>query len=163
MKKFISILFYLVIAVLGTSLLVGWFCNSNLNLPYQTFLVQSGSMEPSIMTGDIILIKKTQQVAKNDVITFVDNQDRVVTHRIIDLLDQNGQTVYKTKGDANQSADVDSVETDQIKGKVTFTIPKLGYLVRFSKSKLGILLLVLAPAIIIIYEELQTLFQEVNS
>ena len=163
MKKIITVFIYLISVILGLSLVVGALSSMNLNLPYQTYLVQSGSMEPSIMTGDVVVIKKTHQIKQNDVITFVDDQQRLVTHRVIEDKTQGKLPLFKTKGDANRTADLSLVKPNQIKGKVWLTIPKLGYVVRFSKTKLGIVLLIMVPATIIVYEESQQLFQEITS
>lgn len=117
---------------------------------YRSFLVQSGSMEPSIMTGDIIIIEKLDRYQKNDVITFENQQQRRVTHRVVDI--QNNQYLT-TKGDANRSRDNEKITIDQVLGKVVLVIPKLGYLVAFSKSLPGLFLLIIIPGILIIISE----------
>ncbi len=127
---------------------------------YQSFVVQSGSMEPTIMTGDVIISKLktgTEAYQLNDVVTFNTNSDgntRIVTHRIIKISDENNNTNYYTKGDANRSEDEDFVSRDQIIGKVVFNIPRLGYFVSFAKTLPGLILLVLIPATIYILNEL---------
>lgn len=124
--------------------------NSSVLGQYRSFLVQSGSMEPSIMTGDIIIVKSSFQYLKNDVVTFEDYQQRRVTHRIVDIQNNNNIT---TKGDANRSSDSENITVKQIIGKVILVIPKLGYLVSFSKSLPGFLFLIVIPGIIIIASE----------
>ena len=119
-------------------------------------------MEPSIMTGDVIIIKEINHYLINDVITYYDHNGRVVTHRIIEESDQGGEITFVTKGDANQSNDPHPVEPTNVHGKVVFTLPKVGYLVRFSQTKAGIILLILAPIIIIAYEEVIKIIKEFN-
>jgi len=55
----------------------------------------------------------------------------------------------------------DLVSLAKVQGKVIFTIPKLGYLVNFSKSKWGIILMIVVPAGLIILDELLKIGQEV--
>lgn len=121
---------------------------------YRSFLVQSGSMEPSIMTGDIIIIHSQSIYGINDVVTFHDAENRIVSHRIIESSTKNNNEHFTTKGDANRSQDFDEITQIQIIGKVIFVVPKLGYLVAFSKSPLGLLTLAIIPAIMFAADEL---------
>ena len=140
-----------VIAVMGLYILTS---NFNVFAGYKSFLVQSGSMEPAIMTGDIIIIRSYENYLKNDTITFHGSEGRVVTHRIVDIVKKDGKNYFSTKGDANRSQDEDSITQDQIMGKVVLVIPKLGYLVAFSKSLPGLIILALFPAVLFILDEL---------
>lgn len=125
-------------------------------LGFRSFLVQSGSMEPSIMTGDIVLIQRQQTYLKNDVVTFRDKDERIVTHRITDIVQEEGELPITTKGDANRSEDADRIGEDQIIGKVVLVIPKLGFLVTFGKSLPGLIILALIPVALFIADELIT-------
>lgn len=137
------------------SLLALYILSSNFNIfgHYRPFLVQSGSMEPAIMTGDVIVIKSQDSYVINEVVTFHNNSGRVVTHRIV-AVEKGAINHYATKGDANRSGDEDSISDEQIIGKVILVIPKLGYLVAFTKSKWGLIMLLLIPATIFIIDEL---------
>ncbi len=121
---------------------------------YKSFLVQSGSMEPAIMTGDIIVIRNQESYLINDVVTFRDDDNRVVTHRLIENKEEDGKAVFATKGDANRSQDFGTIGQNQIMGKVVLVVPKLGYLVAFSKSLPGLIILVMIPAVIFLVDEL---------
>ncbi|MBU0978242.1 signal peptidase I [Patescibacteria group bacterium] len=125
----------------------------DLNLPFRTYVVQSGSMEPAIMTGDLILIRPSLSYTQHQVVTFKDDQDRVVTHRIIESENTEDGFVFVTKGDANPSFDVEKINLNQIVGRVALVIPKLGYLVSFGKTRWGSLFFVIIPAVVIIYDE----------
>lgn len=120
----------------------------------RSFLVQSGSMEPAIMTGDIIIIHHQDSYLKNDVITFHSPDGRVVTHRIAEITQDNDKPHFLTKGDANRSQDEDYITQSQIIGKVSLVIPKLGYLVVFGKSLPGLIILAIIPAALFILDEL---------
>jgi signal peptidase I len=125
--------------------------NSNIFGGYRSFLVQSGSMEPTILIGDIVVAQEQPSYSQNETITFKDESGRVVTHRIIKVVNKKQ---FKTKGDANRSEDEALVNKENIIGKVVFTVPKLGYLVGFSKTPLGLIILVLVPALGLIIDEL---------
>jgi len=154
LKVFFEIATWLVLAVIALMGLYIITSNSSVFSGYRSFLVQSGSMEPAIMTGDIILIHSQDNYFKNDTITFHGSEGRTVTHRIAEITQNNGKQFFTTKGDANRSEDEDSITQDKIIGKVTLVIPKLGYLVAFSKSLPGLIILALIPAVLFILDEL---------
>lgn len=143
---FIGILVILVFFTLGsnTSILGG----------YKSFLVQSGSMEPTIMTGDIIIIHQNDQYIKNDVVTFQNLENRIVTHRIAEIAEKRGRTSFITKGDANRSKDEDTISPSNVLGKVVFIVPRFGFLVAFAKSLPGLIVLIGIPALALIMNEL---------
>ncbi len=137
------------------TILALYFISSNFNIlgGYHPFLVQSGSMEPAIMTGDIIVVKNKGSYLINDAITFKNNSGRIVTHRIV-AVELEPERKYSTKGDANRSGDEDVIADRQVIGKVALVIPKLGYLVAFAKSRSGLFYLLIMPAVIFILDEL---------
>ena len=108
-------------------------------------VVVSGSMEPAFYRGDIVVVEKADFLGINefdpkdvqigDVVVY-DAQwfDQPVIHRVIDIKDVNGTTMYKIKGDNNNSPDPYYVTPSQIKEKVVtwgdnlVIIPKVGYL-----------------------------------
>ena len=96
---------------------------------YQIYAVTSGSMEPEIHTGDVIYVKQVpfQSLNPGDVITFSMNQGRtIVTHRVEKVDRKNG--LLKTKGDANKEADSTWIDKETVRGKVSYTVPGLGYI-----------------------------------
>lgn len=157
-----ELILYVVMFVLLISFGLSLFSSLGNKLRYQTYLIQSGSMEPTIGTGAVVLVKKNVPYQLNDVVTYYDHDDRIVTHRLVKEANDNGQRAYITKGDANQSADPHPVPVSDFIGKVVFDFPKIGYLVRFSQTRWGIIALVITPAVIIIYEELLKIGQEVK-
>src|SRR5690606_31650101 len=75
---------------------------------YQLKTVLSGSMEPAIKTGSIIAVKPGGDMTRfkeGDIITFMDEERRLVTHRIIEVVQSGDQTMYRTKGDNNNAPD----------------------------------------------------------
>ena len=105
-------------------------------------VVISGSMEPELSVGDLIIVKERDAYEIGDVIVFQDGR-MSVTHRIA-AMDEETVT---TKGDANNTAD-DPIPYDCIKGEVVVAIPVVGYLVNIIKTPLGTLC-ILALAIIL--------------
>ncbi len=133
-----------------------YFLHGKLNFAYdyQSFVVQSGSMEPAIMTGDVIIIQEQEEYLVNDVITFIDNDDRIVTHRIIKITDEGDLPSYHTKGDANRAEDRDLVFYKNVLGKVVFVLPRFGFLVTFSKTTNGLIAMILIPSLILVSDQL---------
>lgn len=154
MKHAIEFLSWIVIAFAVFMFVLSAGSSLNLFGGYRSYLIQSGSMEPSIMTGDIVLIQPSSSYGKNDVITFRSSQDRTVTHRIMDVKEGGEGPVFVTKGDANRAEDEDTVTPAQVIGRVILVIPKLGFMVAFAKSPGGMALLIGLPAFLLVSSEL---------
>ena len=105
----------------------------------ELFVVLSGSMEPDYPTGSLIYVKEadTAGLKVNDVITFRLDGDTIATHRIIEVTEVNGETAFRTKGDANEMEDGAAVRASQVIGTPVFTIPYLGYLAEYIQSTSG--------------------------
>lgn len=101
---------------------------------YSFATVSSGSMEPTLKTGDFIVVKSQSDYSVGDIITFYDaEKNAFVTHRII----LEGENSFATKGDANSSADNFSVPIEAVKGKVVAVNGFVGDTVRFVQSPFG--------------------------
>lgn len=122
---------------------------------YQFKIVLSGSMEPDIKTGSMIMVKSvsdTKTFKKNDVITFLEEKDRLVTHRIVDVVDKDSGALYRTKGDNNDGVDINPVLSENVVAEYTgFTVPYLGYIAAFLQSHNGALLIILSGALLLFY------------
>lgn len=103
-------------------------------LGYNYKTVLTGSMEPVIPVGSIVITKEQSSYEMEDIISFQE-EGSVITHRIISI----DRERYITKGDANNVADTEEVQQKQILGKVILTIPLLGYLVMWLMSPVGII------------------------
>lgn len=101
---------------------------------YKVFVVISGSMEPNIHVGDIVITKNVDEenIKIGDVITF-NNDKYTITHRVIDII-QGDEIFYKTKGDHNSVADKDLIKYNNIEGVCKFRIEKIGVIFMHSKS-----------------------------
>lgn len=98
-------------------------------------VVLSGSMEPELSTGDLLIVAEREDYVVGDVIVFQDGR-MSVTHRIVSI---SGNEVI-TRGDANNTDD-DPITLEQIKGEVVFSIPLVGYLVNMIKTPIGTLVI----------------------
>ena len=98
-------------------------------------VVLSGSMEPELSVGDMIIVVPSDTYAIGDVVVFQSGRTAVV-HRIIGI---EGEEVI-TQGDANNAPD-DPISLSAVRGKVVFTVPFVGYLVNLIKTPLGTILL----------------------
>lgn len=103
-------------------------------LGYNYKTVLTGSMEPAIPVGSIVITKEKSSYEIEDIISFQE-EGAIITHRIISI----DRERYITKGDANNVADTEEVQQKQILGKVILTIPLLGYLVMWLMSPVGII------------------------
>ena len=129
---------------------------------YKIKIVQSGSMEPTIQTGGIVVDKPESAYHVGDIVTFgLDTKTQVpTTHRII-AIGSGPNPVYTTKGDANDAADPTNTHLSDIHGKVILTVPYVGYLLDFARKPLGFVLLVGVPAALIIMDELGKIIREI--
>lgn len=166
-KKVGKILYWLVVSVL--IFIAAAMALTVFEVPggYRLFVVQSGSMEPKVKTGSIVVVGKQNEYKVNDIITFLissnanpNNLNSTVTHRIASIRTENNSKVFQTKGDANKALDRESIIEKQILGKVLFSIPFAGYAVAFSKTQIGFILFIVVPSTIIIWSELMKIKSE---
>ena len=117
---------------------------------YQSYVVHGSSMEPSIQIGSVILTKPTNvdDLQVGDMIVFGSPGNGVtLIHRIAGVREEDGQRYFQTKADAPDALDPQELEAEGQLYKFAYQLPYLGYLVHFAKSALGILLLLVLPAV----------------
>jgi len=107
------------------------------------FVILSGSMEPALSPGDVVIISDSASVQIGDVITFDGGDTVPITHRIIGV--EDGQ--YITKGDANENVDGAPVPPANVLGRVVLTIPVVGYVILWANTPVGQILLVVVPLV----------------
>jgi signal peptidase len=133
---------------------------------YQLKTVLSGSMEPTFMTGSIIAVKPVEnpvKLKKDDIITFKESEDKLITHRIIDVNKVGEQTMYVTKGDNNNAKDGSQVLAQNVVAKYSgLTIPYIGYFLDYAKSKNGMALLLILPGILLLAYSGITIFKAIK-
>lgn len=128
-------------------------------------VVYGGSMEPSIHLGSLVTIKpvEPQDISVGDVITYSSGTESgmVITHRVIEVID-DGSLSFRTQGDANEDPDAYAVPSQNIVGRVWFSVPYVGYALDFIKKPLGFGLLIGIPAAIIIGMELKNIVNAIS-
>lgn len=110
------------------------------------YMIMTGSMEPNYNIGDLIITKEVnpENIKKGDIITYaLSDGNATVTHRIIDVIEKDGKTMYKTKGDNNNAPDQNLVAYDQIQGVFLFKINNFGNILSSILTKTGIALVFL--------------------
>ncbi|HEY8348101.1 MAG TPA: signal peptidase I [Symbiobacteriaceae bacterium] len=121
---------------------------------YKVLHVISGSMEPALRMGDVILVRPLvpeDDIREGDVITFRAREGTaLITHRVVGIVTAGGQPVgYVTKGDANAAPDALPVAREQVVGRCIFRIPLLGYVSRWVRRPTGILLTIILPGLLL--------------
>jgi len=168
MKKYARALLksisWIVVIFLITISVVIIFSSFSKNKSINILTVQSGSMEPNIKLGSVVVVKNSNDYKIRDVITYIsdDNSSTTTTHRINAIeYEDDGSPKYITKGDANNVEDGGKIDKNQVLGKVIFNIPYLGYAIKFVKAPIGLIIFLIIPAIIFIANELSVIKKEI--
>jgi signal peptidase len=118
-----------------------------------TYTVRSGSMEPAIETGDVIVTKSIApaDARVGDIVTFVDpdGSGSLITHRVRAISTQGDRTAVVTRGDANNAFERWSVPSDGSIGQVAYRLPMLGRALAPLSSTLGKAGLIVVPALLL--------------
>lgn len=166
MKILFNSLYYLLIAGItgvGLLLVISLVPQSGIKIK----VVKSGSMEPAIRTGSIVVDTPEASYAVGDIVTFgADTKTQIpTTHRIVAITPSTGSgqgVLITTKGDANDAPDPVQTPVSAVHGKVLFSVPYLGYVLSYARQPLGFALLVGLPALAIIFEEILKIIREVR-
>ncbi|MDO5569777.1 MAG: signal peptidase I [bacterium] len=132
---------------------------------FNAYVVLTGSMKPNIDVNDVVITKKKGEgtLKIGDVITFVSADPRysgvIITHRIVDVILENGVYFYRTKGDNNDSVDMTLTSHSNVVGKVFMTVPYLGYVQSFLATSRGWIIVILIPWLIVIAYDIMKLFK----
>ena len=122
---------------------------------YSPLMVLTGSMEDTIMENDLIVIQSAtaDDVQVNDIISFYDPESKtnaVLTHRCIEIIEENGVKSFKTKGDANGTPDLVPVPAENIIGKFQFRLPGIGRVAYWMQTTPGLIICIAVPIIILV-------------
>lgn len=126
--------------------------------------VLSGSMEPTIHTGSIVIVRPHATYRMGDVVTFksIGTKNISITHRVVEMRVDRGEPSYVTKGDANNAADTRVILQKEVIGSVIFSIPYLGYAIEVARKPYGFLALIIIPALIIVFDQIGKIVKEVK-
>lgn len=126
---------------------------SSLNI--EIYTVTSESMSPRLNINDIIIVKKgytNEEYKVGNIITFKKKNGEIVTHRIDDITTVDLQRAFVTKGDNNTVKDEEIVKYKYIIGKVIYTMPKFGIVMKLLKNKIFFAFCILILIVIIYYD-----------
>ena len=147
------------ILIINVTLIVKSYTNSD-EVPkiggYAPLIVLTGSMEPNIMTGDIVFVKQIDgsDVKVDDVIAFFDpdgSGTSVLTHRVKEIYEENGTLYFRTMGDANNAQDRSPVSEDRLIGIYTdVRLGGMGNVAMFMQTSAGLIVCVVVPLVLLI-------------
>ena len=146
------------ILIINVTLIIKSYTNSD-EVPkiggYCPLIVLTGSMEPEIKSGDLIIVKQVEgsDVEVGDVIAFFDpdgNGTSILTHRVIEIVNEDGILKFRTQGDANNTADRLPVPADDLVGGYCFRIAGAGNIAMFMQTTPGLIICVGVPLVLLI-------------
>ena len=105
------------------------------------------------MTGDAIVVKEVnpEDLKVGDIISFRDG-DSINTHRIVEIVSDNGKKRFRTKGDNNKNVDKELVTTSKVEGTYQLRIKGFGKVIKILNSKVTLVILLAFLILILIYE-----------
>ena len=117
---------------------------------FKPMMVMTESMEDYILAGDVIVIKEIDPttLVEGDVITFFDplgNGSTTVTHRIIDVVEDETGLWFQTQGDNNNTPDRELVSSDAVIGIYVFRIPYIANVALFMQTVPGLIVSIFVP------------------
>jgi signal peptidase I len=131
---------------------------------YKPVAVYSGSMQPKIPVGGLALDRAipARDVRVGDVITFSDPyvKGRLVTHRVIDILQTPNGFAYRTKGDANPGRDPWTVRLTGQVGRVSFTVPVAGYVLFYAHTREVRAVLICLAGLVVVFGTLRWIWRK---
>ena len=118
-------------------------------------IVLTDSMYPMIESGDLIICNtvEAENIKVDDVISFFDpagNGSSIVTHRVIEIVEEDGETKFRTRGDNNNTEDKTLVPADKLVGIYKSRIPNAGHIAMFMQSTTGLIVCVVLPIILLV-------------
>jgi signal peptidase len=122
---------------------------------YTPLIILSGSMEPEIAAGDLAICTNVDasEVAVGDVIAFFDpasSSSSVLTHRVVEVVNNDGTLQFKTQGDANNTADANLVPASNLVGRYSSSIPGAGNIAMFFQTVPGVIVCVVVPVVLLV-------------
>lgn len=131
-------------------------------------IVLTDSMDPKIKSGDLIICRTidAKDVKVDDIISFFDpagNGTSIVTHRVIEIVDEEGKLYFRTRGDNNNTEDKELVPADKLVGIYKMRIAGAGHVALFMQSTAGLIICVLLPIVLLVgYDVIRRRIYEKN-
>lgn len=127
------------------------------NTPF--VVVASGSMSPALEVGDLVIVQgvSASEIRVGDIVVFESENSELNIHRVNKTQTSDGSLLFITKGDANSNVDSSPVLADQIRGRVIFRIPYIGYVA--AEPIIPIIIIFIVVAIIVLWPEKKKRFR----
>lgn len=141
MKQIIQKIFLIIIIfILLFTLYSKFILKEELIKLYNTaiLVVLTGSMEPTIKSGEMIIIKEQADYNVDDIVTYKEDRNFFVTHRIINKYEDK----YETKGDNNNLID-EPIDKDQIEGKVIYHSKVCGFFILYLLKPITLIVIII--------------------
>ena len=118
-------------------------------------IVLTDSMYPEIESGDLIICRTAEadEIEVNDIISFFDpagNGTSIVTHRVIEIVEEDGEILFRTRGDYNNTEDKELVPAENLVGIYKMRIAGAGHIAMFMQSTAGLIVCVVLPIILLV-------------
>ena len=118
-------------------------------------IVLTDSMHPVIKSGDLIICKtaEAEDIVVGDVISFYDpmgSGTSVVTHRVMEVVTEDGKISFRTKGDNNNAEDTVLVPDKNLIGIYKSRIPLVGHVAMFMQTTPGLIVCCVCPVLILV-------------
>ena len=132
-------------------------------------IVLTDSMYPEIESGDLIICNtaEAEDIKVNDVISFFDpagNGTSIVTHRVIEIVEEDGEILFRTRGDYNNTEDKELVPAENLVGVYKMRIAGAGHIAMFMQSTAGLIICVVLPIILLVgYDIIRRRIYEKNN
>ena len=132
-------------------------------------IVLTDSMYPEIESGDLIICHtaEAKDIKVNDIISFFDpagNGTSIVTHRVIEIVEENGEIFFRTRGDHNNDEDKELVPAENLVGVYKTRIAGAGHIAMFMQSTAGLIICVVLPIILLVgYDIIRRRIYEKNN
>jgi signal peptidase len=137
-------------AALGGAFALVLLCLAHPVLGLRSFTVMSGSMEPAIHTGDLVVNRPIAagDARVGDVITFhpPKGRDRV-THRVHSIAARGHSVAFETKGDANTGVETWTIDRGGRLGRVVLRVRSAGWVVAWMRQPIVLMLVIVLPAV----------------
>ncbi len=163
-KYFYSLMFLLILLLAVLTVMT----SRGIPKAFRIFSIETGSMEPEIRQGSLVFVRPQSDYEPGSVITFTNQlnpsnpQEYTITHRLVEVMNDENGILYQTKGDANEVVDQLPVSKDRVIGEVVFTVPIIGKIIDFIQSREGFLLVVVLPSLFLIINESFVIREEIQ-
>ena len=118
-------------------------------------IVLTDSMYPVIESGDLIICNtaEAEEISVGEVISFYDpmgSGTSVVTHRVLEVMNEGGEISFRTKGDNNNAEDTVAVPAENLIGIYKSRIPKVGHVAMFMQTTPGLIVCCVCPILLLV-------------